>query len=438
MISRPNSALYGHSNPIKRVKKKKKMNIIRLSTAGSVDDGKSTFIGRLLLDTKSLPKDKIENIKDVSAKRGLNEMDLSLITDGLTAEREQGITIDVAHIYFATKKRKYIIADTPGHIEYTRNMITGASNSQVFMILVDARNGIVEQTKRHLFIAALMEIKEIMFVINKMDLVDYSESVYNDILIELKELQEKFDLNTRNLSYFPISAKYGDNVVSISNKMEWYTGKPVLDHLESLKIDSDNEQGFRFNVQYVIRPHSDKFHDFRGYAGKVTSGTISLGDEILVQSTGQLSKVKALHRYKDQLLVATDGDAVVIELETDIDVSRGDLLTTKEGMLDGVKSIKSKLCWLNTNHLNTAQKYILKQGSFTTQVKVDSIDSQLEFETLSFAPNPSEVAVNSISEVVLKSATPLYMDRYVDNPKNGSFVLIDALSNATVAVGFKS
>lgn len=414
------------------------MNIVRLSTAGSVDDGKSTFIGRLLYDTHSLPKDKVENIKEVSRKRGLSEIDLSLITDGLTAEREQGITIDVAHIYFATKKRKYIIADTPGHLEYTRNMITGASNSQVFMILIDARNGIVEQTKRHLFIAALMEIKEIVFVINKMDLVDYDKDAYNSILSELNVLQDKFDLNGRNLAHFPISAKFGDNVASLSDKMSWYKGVTILEYLEDLNFGQEEEQDFRFNVQYVIRPHSDEFHDFRGYAGKVVSGKVAIGDEILVQSTGQTAKVKALHRYKDQLLSASKGDSVVLELETDIDISRGDLLTHAAGKIEGEKQIQSKLCWLNGNELNRAQKYILKQGAFTTQVKVSDVNAQLEFETLDFKPNPDQVKVNSINQVSLRSASPLYMDRFQDNPGNGAFVLIDAISNATVAVGFKS
>ncbi len=270
------------------------MNIIRLTTAGSVDDGKSTFIGRLLYDTKSLAKDKVENIRHISEQKGLKEIDLSLITDGLTAERQQGITIDVAHIYFATQKKKYIIADTPGHVEYTRNMITGASNSRVFMILIDARNGIVEQTKRHLFIAALMDIQEIIFVINKMDLVKYSQHTYQTILDELAELSVKFELTSRKLSYFPISAKYGDNVVHKSVKMPWFKGTTVLDYLENLEDEQDANQPFRFNIQYVIRPHADEFHDFRGYAGKVISGKISVGDEIEVTPSAQRRKLCAL------------------------------------------------------------------------------------------------------------------------------------------------
>jgi sulfate adenylyltransferase subunit 1 len=414
------------------------MNIIRLSTAGSVDDGKSTFIGRLLFDTESLPKDKIAHIEAVSKKRGLKETDLSLITDGLTAEREQGITIDVAHIYFATQKRKYIIADSPGHVEYTRNMITGASNAQVFMILIDARNGIVEQTKRHLFVAALMEIKEIMFVINKMDLVDHSQEVYESILEELKPLREKFNLQDRNCTFFPISAKYGDHVVKRSDKMTWYQGPTVIDYLESIDDTIQQNLPFRFNVQYVIRPHSDEFHDFRGYAGKVVSGKVELGETITVAGSGQQSKIKSIHRYKDALLSAEEGDSVVIELENDIDVSRGDLLQANDQPLVGTKSIQSRMCWLNTQPLNVSQKYILRQGSFSTQVKVNAVEAQLDFDSLEFTPSSNPLHVNGIGQVSLKTAAPVLLDDFSKNPRNGAFILIDPISNATVAVGFKN
>lgn len=414
------------------------MNIIRLSTAGSVDDGKSTFIGRLLHDTQSLPKDKIAQIEAVSQKRGIKEVDLSLITDGLTAEREQGITIDVAHIYFAIDKRKYIIADTPGHVEYTRNMITGASNAQVFMILIDARNGIVEQTKRHLFIASLMEINEIMFIINKMDLVDHSEQVYNQILEDLKPLCEKFNLEDRNCSFFPISAKFGDNVVNRSDNMSWYRGQTVIQHLEAIEDENFDELPFRFNVQYVIRPHSDEFHDFRGYAGKVISGKVKLRDTIAVAESAQASRIKAIHRYKDQLLEAKAGDAIILELEDDIDISRGDLLQLFDQPATGQKKIDSRMCWLNVNSLNPAQKYVLRHGSFSTQVKVDAVQHQLDFETLEFARNDSPLKVNGIAEVILMTAAPVVLDNYKTNPKNGSFILLDPLSNATVAVGFVS
>lgn len=414
------------------------MKILRVSTAGSVDDGKSTFIGRLLYDTASIPKDKIAHIKTVSQKKGLTDLDLSLVTDGLIAEREQGITIDVAHIYFSTASRKYIIADSPGHIEYTRNMITGASNSQVFIILIDARQGLVEQTKRHLFIAKLMEVQEIIFVINKMDLVDFSETVYSRILTELADLQKKFELNGRRLSFFPISAKLGDNVVSKSSNMSWYTGESVLNHLENLQLEDEIDRPLRFSVQYVIRPNSDAFHDFRGFAGKVLSGSLEIGDEITVQGSGQTAKIHSINRYKDQLLKAAAGDVVVLELDKDIAVARGDLFTLKKEVIQGEKQIEAKLCWLNNEPLNLNQRYIFKQGPFQTQIKVSELSSQLDFEALNFIPQPIAVEANSISTVQLRSASPLFIDSFLQIPRNGAFILIDPQLNATVAVGFKS
>jgi sulfate adenylyltransferase subunit 1 len=413
------------------------MNIVRISTAGSVDDGKSTLIGRLLYDTKSLPKDKIENIEEISKQRGLKEMDLSLITDGLTAEREQGITIDVAHIYFNTNKRKYIVADTPGHVEYTRNMITGASNSQVFMILIDARNGIIEQTKRHLFIASLMEIKNIVFVINKMDLVDYDEAVYAKIIEDLKVLEEKFELTTRRLEYIPVSAKVGDNVAEVSDRMNWYTGISLLDYLENVEIKPQVSKDLRFDVQYVIRPHSDEFHDYRGYAGKIKSGSIKVGDEVTVLSSGQSSIVKAINRYKEPLLKATKGDAIAIELATDIDISRGDTLTLRKEMIIGEKSLNSKLCWLGKEDLVPQKKYILMHGSKMVPVKISGVKSQLDFDSLAFEEYPEKVGVNSINNIELRSASPLHIDKYKENPSNGYFILVDETSNTTVGVGFK-
>lgn len=412
------------------------MNILRISTAGSVDDGKSTLIGRLLYDTQSLSKDKIENIENLSKQRGLGEIDLSLITDGLTAEREQGITIDVAHIYFNTPKRKYIVADTPGHVEYTRNMITGASNASVFMILIDARNGIIEQTKRHLFIASLMEIENIVFVINKMDLVDYEEAIYLNIRAEISKLEEKFNLTDKNLTFIPVSAKIGDNVVTPSKNMDWYNGTTLLDYLESTEIGQSSAD-FRFNVQYVIRPQSDEFHDFRGYAGKVKSGTIKIGDEISVLSSGQKSRVKAIHRYKEQLLSASQDDSVTIELDDDIDISRGDILTLSNQQVEGAKVFNSKVCWLGKEALVPQKRYIMQYGSATVPVKIAGIESQLDFETLSFEADPESVKVNSINNISIKTASPVYIDDYKDNPKNGYFILVDEVSNSTVGVGFK-
>lgn len=412
------------------------MKILRLSTAGSVDDGKSTLIGRLLYDTNSLSKDKIENIRAISAQRGLAEMDLSLITDGLTAEREQGITIDVAHIYFNTPNRKYIVADTPGHVEYTRNMITGASNSDVFVILIDARNGIIEQTKRHLFIAALMEIKEIVFVINKMDLVNYEEHVYRQILTDIEILVHKFDLVERNLTFIPVSAKTGDNVAQRSTKTQWYTGPSLLEFLENIKLTEASNASFRFNVQYVIRPHSDQFHDFRGYAGKVKSGTLQVGDEVKVTATNQTSKIKAIWKYKEQYLKAKQGDSVTLELEDDIDLSRGDVLILKSEEITGSKLINAQLCWLNKEELVHGGRYLLQHGSTRIPIKIDSIESQLDFETLEFEKAFETAGVNSINQVNMRAASPIFLDTFKNNPSNGYFILIDEGSNHTVGVGF--
>jgi len=414
------------------------MNIVRLSTAGSVDDGKSTLIGRLLYDTNSLSTDKLENIKNVSEQRGLVDMDLSLITDGLTAEREQGITIDVAHIYFATDKRKYIIADTPGHVEYTRNMITGASNSQAFLILIDARQGIIEQTKRHLFIASLMEIKEIIFVINKMDLVNFDEAIFKTILDGIENLKVDFNLGNKKLTFIPVSAKLGDNVVNESSQTPWYKGPTLLNYLESIEFETAIEFAARFNVQYVIRPQSDEFHDYRGYAGKLNSGTLSVGDDIVVLASGQSSKIKRIHKYKTDLLKAEAGESVTIELEKDIDISRGDILTTAKEKFEGFKNIQSKLCWLDKEEMVLNKKYLLQYGSTIVPVKISALESQLDFNSLKFERNPIEAGANSISQVEIRSASPLFLDNYKENNTNGYFILIDEGTNGTVAVGFKN
>lgn len=413
------------------------MKLLRISTAGSVDDGKSTLIGRLLYDTQSLSKDKIENIENISKQRGLDEIDLSLITDGLTAEREQGITIDVAHIYFNTPNRKYIVADTPGHVEYTRNMITGASNASVFLILIDARNGIIEQTKRHLFIASLMKIKNIVFVINKMDLVGYDQTVYQKIREDIGRLQGKFGLNDSNLTFIPVSAKMGDNVVKRSAATAWYEGPTLIDYLETVQVDTNEDAAFRFNVQYVIRPQSDEFHDYRAYAGKVKSGSIKLGDTIKVLSSGQSSRIKAISKYNQPLLEAFQDDSVTIELEDDIDISRGDLLVDAKEEFQGVRLINSKLCWLGKEELNAQKRYILQYGSTTVPVKIAAVKSQLDFEDLNFVEQPESVKVNSINEIDIKTANPVFIDSYSENKKNGYFILVDEVSNSTVAVGFR-
>ncbi len=414
------------------------MDILRISTAGSVDDGKSTLIGRLLYDTRSLPKDKIENIERISKQRGLSDVDLSLITDGLTAEREQGITIDVAHIYFNTKHRKYIIGDTPGHIEYTRNMVTGASNANVFVILIDARNGILEQTKRHLFIASLMEIKEIVFVINKIDLVGYEEKVYVQILAEIQKLVAKFGLADRNLTYIPVSAKHGDNVVARSSNFNWYDGPTLIEFLETVQLTSIGDDKSRFTVQYVIRPHSNEFHDFRGYAGKVKSGSFEVGQEVLALPSGQKAKIKAINKFKKALLQAGRDESVTIELETDIDISRGDILVPATEVFQGDRELNARLCWLSKEALSTDRKYLLQYGATTTPVKISDVSGKLNFDTLDFETDSTDVSANAIAKVNIRSASPVFLDRFTENPSNGSFVLIDETANTTIAVGFRN
>ncbi|WP_027419395.1 sulfate adenylyltransferase subunit 1 [Crocinitomix catalasitica] len=412
------------------------MSIIRISTAGSVDDGKSTLIGRLLFDTKSLPQDKIDAIQLSSEKKGLKELDLALITDGLTAEREQGITIDVAHIFFSTASRKYIIADTPGHVEYTRNMVTGASNSQVSMILIDARKGILEQTRRHLFIAKFLEMEQVLFVINKMDLMDYNQQTFESLKDELLDVCVAIDFPLDRVSFVPISAKVGDNVVEKSKHMDWYSGPTILGYLEQLNLRANLNDDFRFNVQYVVRPQSADFSDFRGYAGKVKSGTIKVGDEIQVNSSGQKSRVLRIFKGNSPILEAGPEASVLIELEKAIDISRGDTLTQSHEDVVHDKNLIAQLCWLDKRPLNIAKKYLLRHAGFQTIVAINEVVKTLDFDTLNFMVSKL-VEQNTICEVEIKAAAPIYLDNFKRNKKNGYFILVDRDTNATVAVGVK-
>ena len=317
-------------------------------------------------------------------------------------------------------------------------MITGASNSQAFLILIDARQGIIEQTKRHLFIASLMEIKEIIFVINKMDLVNFDEAVFKTILDGIENLKTNFNLGNKKLTFIPVSAKLGDNVVNESLNTPWYKGPTLLNYLESIEFATATKFAARFNVQYVIRPQSDEFHDYRGYAGKLNSGTLSVGDDIVVLASGQSSKIKRIHKYKTDLLKAEAGESITIELEKDIDISRGDILTTAAEKFEGFKNIQSKLCWLDKDELVVNKKYLLQYGSTIVPVKVANVESQLDFNSLQFESNPEKVGANSINQVELRSASPLFLDAYTENNTNGYFILIDEGTNGTVAVGFKN
>lgn len=413
------------------------MEVLKIATAGSVDDGKSTLIGRILYDTKSLTTDKLEAIEKTSKQRGYDYLDFSLATDGLVAEREQGITIDVAHIYFSTKKKSYIIADTPGHVEYTRNMVTGASTSQASIILIDARKGVIEQTNRHFFINNLLRIKNVVVAINKMDLVDYSEDIYNKIKADFSELMSKRDYQDQKITFIPVSALKGDNVVNKSDKMSWYKGDALLEHLEQLdKADIFNIGTPRFPVQYVIRPKTEDFHDYRGYAGKVYGGDLSVGDDIMVLPSKTRSKIKAIYFYDEKYETASRRSSVTITLENDINVSRGDMIV-KEGDSPTIdKQFTANVCWMDSDQLTAGGKYIVQHGINKVLAKVDRINHKINPDYSGFEKDVTGLAINDIASVTFKLNKPIFYDQFKDHRTNGSFILIDPQSNSTVGAGF--
>jgi sulfate adenylyltransferase subunit 1 len=418
------------------VNQKLKMDILKIATAGSVDDGKSTLIGRLLYDTRSVTKDKLEAIETSSKRKGLDFVDLSLLTDGLIAEREQGITIDVAHIYFSTPIRKYIIADSPGHIEYTRNMITGASNAEVFIVLIDARNGVIEQTKRHLLIASLLQIETVFVCINKMDLVAYDENVFNQLKAEVEALTAKINYNGA-LVFIPISAKFGVNVVAASNEMSWYKGKPLLHYLEEIPVhQKDLSLPVRFAVQLVIRPHSDEHHDFRGYAGKLLSGTIKEGQTITVLPSMQQATIKAIWHAQKQVPSAVAGESLTIELNEDVDLSRGNMIVASDAAFTQSNTITATICWLNEQPLLMSKTYLLQHGVNIVKAKFTALHSRLDLAAMVVVNDVSTVSLNDIVKMTLKTASPVFADVFKENARNGAFILIDAATNNTVAVGF--
>ncbi|NNC51389.1 MAG: sulfate adenylyltransferase [Flaviramulus sp.] len=413
------------------------MEVLKIATAGSVDDGKSTLIGRILYDTKSLTSDKLEAIQKTSKKRGYDYLDFSLATDGLVAEREQGITIDVAHIYFSTKKKSYIIADTPGHVEYTRNMVTGASTSQASIILIDARKGVIEQTNRHFFINNLLRIKDVVVAINKMDLVDYSEETYNKIKADFSELMSKRDYQDQKITFIPVSALKGDNVVNKSDKMPSYKGESLLEHLEQLdKADIFNVGTPRFPVQYVIRPKTEDFHDYRGYAGKVYGGDLSVGDNIMVLPSKTRSKIKDIYFYDEKYETASRRSSVTITLENDINVSRGDMIV-KEGDLPTIdKQFTANVCWMDSDQLTPGGKYIVQHGINKVLAKVDRINHKINPDYSGFEKDVNGLAINDIASVTFKLNKPIFYDQFKNHRTNGSFILIDPQSNNTVGAGF--
>lgn len=417
------------------------MDILRIATAGSVDDGKSTLIGRLLYETQSITKDKIEALEAASKRKGLDFIDLSLLTDGLIAEREQGITIDVAHIYFNSPKRKYIIADTPGHFEYTRNMVTGASNAAVSVILIDARNGVGEQTKRHFYIASLLRIKEVVVAINKMDLVGYDQNRFDEIKQDFIENVVSASQNQeQRITFIPLSSLYGENIVEKSTQMSWYEGSSLLQHLETIEIDevthNSSHLPARFPVQYVIRPKTEAFHDYRGYAGRLASGTLAVGDLIEAQPSGQISKIKTIEKFGKQLEVATAGDSVVITLEDDIDISRGNTLSVVGNVPEPRKNIEASVCWLDSKPLTAGKSYLLQHGVNIQKTKITALSSVLNVQYLKHEENPEQLRLNEIGWISLKTAQPIFADSYKENPANGAFILIDEMTNSTVGVGF--
>lgn len=414
--------------------KDRSTELLRFTTAGSVDDGKSTLIGRLLYDSKSIFQDQYEAIERVSQRRGEEEVNLALLTDGLKSEREQGITIDVAYRYFATPKRKFIIADTPGHIQYTRNMVTGASTANVALILIDARKGVIEQTRRHAVIASLLRIPHWVICINKMDLVDYDENKYQQIKEDFTVFSSK--LSAQDIEYIPISALKGDNVVHRSNNMDWYQGATLMYHLENVHIASDhNRVDNRFPVQYVIRPYTDEHHDYRGYAGRVASGIFKVGDEVVALPTGFGSTIKKIQGPSGEQETAIPGESVTILLNDEIDISRGDMLVREANQPEVSQDIEAMICWFDQkSQLRLRGKYIIRHTTQTAKCIVKEIKYRLNIETL-HRDEADHIMMNDIARVSLRTTKPLYSDSYSKNRITGSFVLIDEASNNTVGVG---
>jgi sulfate adenylyltransferase subunit 1 len=413
------------------------MEVLKIATAGSVDDGKSTLIGRILYDTKSLTDDKLEAIERSSKQKGFDYLDFSLATDGLVAEREQGITIDVAHIYFSTAKKSYIIADTPGHVEYTRNMVTGASTSQAAIILVDARKGVIEQTYRHFFINNLLKVKDIVVAVNKMDLVDFSEEKFNAVKEEIIGLAARSDYKGQHITFIPVSALKGDNVVNKSAQTPWYAGATMLEHLEGLDAQDVYEVSqARLPIQNVIRPKTEEFHDFRGYAGKLYGGSLSVGDEVTVLPSKTSSKIKEIYHFDKTFETAERGSSVNITLENDINISRGDLLVKSSELPKEAKQIVAKVCWMDAKNLVAGTKYLIQHGANRVVAKIVDVQKVIKTDFSGEDAAVNKLTINDIGVVQIKLAKPLFYDSYVDNKANGSFILIDAQTNNTSGVGF--
>ena len=408
--------------------------LLRLVTAGSVDDGKSTLIGRLLFDTKQILVDQLEHIEDASRRRGHDYVDLALLTDGLRAEREQGITIDVAYRGFVTPRRRFQLADAPGHVQYTRNMVTGASTADVAVILVDARKGVIEQTRRHSYITAMLELPHVVYAVNKMDLVDFSEERFDEIARELAELTSL--LHVRDATAIPVSALKGDNVVEKTDAMPWYAGPTLLAHLEVIEVSaSRNLDDRRFPVQWVIRPMTDEHHDYRGYAGQVASGIWRAGDEVVVLPSGQRTRVAAVEIAGEPRDEALPDESVTILLEDDVDVSRGDLLADPERPPIVARELVARVSWMADKPLEDRARLLIKQTTRTVPARAEEVISVVDIETLEDRPTPGRMELNDLGVVSFRLAEPLVVDPYKENRWTGSFILIDESTNDTVGAG---
>lgn len=410
------------------------MQLLRFTTAGSVDDGKSTLIGRLLYDSKSIFEDQLEAVEEASRSRGNEEVNLALLTDGLRAEREQGITIDVAYRYFATPKRKFIIADTPGHIQYTRNMVTGASTADLAVILVDARHGIMEQTVRHTYIASLLAIKQVVVCVNKMDLVDFSQEVFDKIVADYKSMSASIELD--NVTFIPISAKLGDNVVNKSENMPWYTGKALLDFLETVQLPTEAEDRLRLPVQYVIRPISSKFPDFRGYAGRLAEGSLKVGDIVKVYPSEMTSTVTGIYLGEKEMETAVTPESVDVTLADDIDISRGDVIVSVSGVQPMVEQdILLNVCWFRNSALQQGKKYVIRHATGKTLGIVKEIEYKIDINTREKIYDVDKLVMNDIARVRIRTAEPLIYDYYKSNRTMGSLIFVEEGTNDTVGAG---
>ncbi len=410
------------------------MELLRFTTAGSVDDGKSTLIGRLLYDSKQIFEDQLEAIEQRSLQRGFEHVDLSLLTDGLKAEREQGITIDVAYRYFATPKRKFIIADTPGHIQYTRNMVTGASTANAALILVDARKGVLEQTIRHSFIASLLQIPHLIICINKMDLVNYEEAAFEKAVDEFKQLSSKLDI--KDVSFLPISALLGDNVVDKSKNMSWYNGPTLMYLLEHLHISSDeNHIDCRFPVQYVIRPQQTEYHDYRGYAGRISSGIFKPGDKIKVLPSEEIATVKTIELFGEEIAEAYSPMSVTITLDKDVDISRGDMIVRENNVPNVMQEFDVMVCWLNSTPLQVGGKYAIRHTSKDARCIIKDIRYKIDISTLHRNEEDKKIGMNDIARISIKTTVPIFFDSYRKNRHTGSIILIDESTNETIGAG---